>query len=117
MIIGGVVLCGALSLETVSNTASARTSASAIVSKNDKDPDQTLDLAEVKAAASAHFDKLNKDADQTLDSNDALIGGRRCWRAVTQSAYSVNKTPEPPISFGKSFCFGNPSLILRTFSP
>ena len=42
------------------------TPGSGIVSKYDKDSDQTLDLAEVKAAASAHFDKLDKDADGTL---------------------------------------------------
>src|ERR1700691_4972570 len=70
MIVGGVLLCGALSLETVSNTGLAQGSAAAVVAKNDKDNDQTLDLAEVKAAASAHFNKLDKDADQTLDSKE-----------------------------------------------
>jgi hypothetical protein len=49
----------------VSSPALARPSA-AIVAKNDKDSDQTLDLAEVKAAAGARFDKLEKDKDGTL---------------------------------------------------
>ncbi len=30
--------------------------------------------------------------------------------------YSVTVTPEPPISFGRSFIFGNPSVIRSTVS-
>ncbi len=37
--------------------------------------------------------------------------------APAQLAYSGSSSPEPPISFGKSFIFGRPSLMLSTFSP
>lgn len=45
VMIGGLLLCAVFCLETTSNIASAQ-SASAVVSENDKDSDQTLDLAE-----------------------------------------------------------------------
>jgi hypothetical protein len=46
-------------------------------------------------------------------------------RRLLQTAYcgglrsrqSGNVTPEPPISFGMSFCFGKPSLIRSFVSP
>jgi hypothetical protein len=38
-----------------------------------------------------------------------------CYRLAL--AYSGSVIPEPPISFGKSFNFGNPSLMLIIFSP
>lgn len=37
-------------------------------------------------------------------------------RPEGQLHYSAMLTPEPPISFGKSFSFGNPSLMCRTVS-
>ncbi len=43
--------------------------------------------------------------------------GRGHLNARRRFAYSGSVTPEPPISFGKSFIFGNPSLTLSTFSP
>jgi hypothetical protein len=61
------------------------------------------------------FKKADPDNDGTLTKDEYLA--TRNLRAVTQPTYSASNTPEPPISFGKSFCFGNPSLILRTFSP
>lgn len=36
---------------------------------------------------------------------------------AAERAYSGSVTPEPPISFGKSFSFGKPSRMLSTFSP
>lgn len=77
----GLFLLSGLSAEhLISHSAFADTtpSDSNIVSKPDKDSDETLDLAEVKAAASAKFDKLDKDADGTLDAKEveAIIGAK-----------------------------------------
>jgi Ca2+-binding EF-hand superfamily protein len=77
LVIGMLALCWLPGGELMAQSAGA-TPGSGIVSKYDKDSDQTLDLAEVKDAASAHFDKLDKDADGTLDSKEVkrVIGAK-----------------------------------------
>jgi hypothetical protein len=49
------------------------------------------------------------------------VGGpvrpERRREAPKSKGYSGSSVPDPPISFGKSFCFGSPSLIASTFSP
>jgi hypothetical protein len=49
--------------------------------------------------------------------NRTFYGAALALQWMAQHLYSASNTPEPPISFGKSFCFGNPSLMLNTFSP
>jgi Ca2+-binding EF-hand superfamily protein len=57
--------------------------AAAVVSKDDRDGDKTLDLAEVNAAASAHFARLNKDADATLDMQEVKgVIGEKAFAAA-----------------------------------
>ncbi len=75
-------LCGFLGLWLPVQTVSADTSA-AVVSKLDKDSDQTLDLAEVDAGANTRFERLNKDADTTLDMNEVKgVIGEKAFAAA-----------------------------------
>ena len=77
LIVGMIGLFGLPAGELMAQTTGTMHS-SGIISKYDKDNDQTLDLAEVQAAAGAHFDKLDKDADGTLDSKEVkrVIGAK-----------------------------------------
>jgi hypothetical protein len=69
-------------------------SASAVVAKDDKDSDKTLDWTEVEAAAGTRFDKLNKDADGTLDSKEVkgVIGPATFKAAVPDNDGTLSKT-------------------------
>jgi hypothetical protein len=43
--------------------------------------------------------------------------GAGAFTVVVPSLYSDSNSPEPPISAGKSFILGSPSLMRRTVSP
>jgi hypothetical protein len=62
MFMGSIVLCGAMIAGIAPRAAWAQTSASSVVSKFDKDNDQTLDLALVERL----FNKADVDHDGTL---------------------------------------------------
>jgi hypothetical protein len=58
---------------------------------------------------------------RSLANNGRGAAGWMAAAALAKSLavfiYSGSSSPEPPISFGKSFIFGSPSLMLSTFSP
>jgi hypothetical protein len=69
-------------------------SVTAVVGKDDRDSDKTLDWTEVAAAAGARFDKLNKDADGTLDSSEVkgVIGPATFKAADPDNDGTLSKT-------------------------
>lgn len=92
LIVGTLALCWLPGADLLAQSPAA-TPGSGIISKYDKDSDQTLDLAEVQAAAGAHFDKLDKDADGTLDSKEVkrVIGAKTFKAADPDNDRTLSK--------------------------
>jgi hypothetical protein len=67
--------------------------AAAVVTKYDRDSDQTSELSEVNTAASARFERFNKDADTTLDMKEVqgMIGKRAFAAADTDHDGTLSK--------------------------
>jgi Ca2+-binding EF-hand superfamily protein len=85
-------LCLLLGGALAAQIAGADTAA-AVVSKYDRDSDQTLDLSEVNIAASARFERFNKDADTTLDMKEVkgVIGEKAFAAADTDHDGTLSK--------------------------